>query len=154
MIAERDAEEVGANVFKTATYDDYRTAAELVYAVPDIQLVYPFEIASEDEWSPPSPAVDVESYFDPMTIVRELSIPVFAVYGELDKNIDPVQGADAYAAVFAEGGHQLSEVELIPGVGHTMQEQETGCMGDPGGPTSARYRELLDKWLGLMAATS
>jgi pimeloyl-ACP methyl ester carboxylesterase len=147
----RIVEEVGAKVFKATSYEEYRAAAELVYAVPDIQLVYPFEIAGEEEWSPPSPDVDVESYYDPMTVVRGLSIPVFAVYGELDKNIDPVQGAEAYAAAFAAGGHELSEVELIPGVGHTMQEQETGCMGEPGGSVSDRYRELLDKWIGLMA---
>jgi hypothetical protein len=147
----RVVEEQGSNAFKAATYEDYRTAAELVYAVPDIQLVYPFEIASEEEWSPPAPAVDVESYFDPMTIVRELTIPVFAVYGELDKNIDPIQGAAAYEAAFAVGGHELSEVELVPGVGHTMQQQETGCMGEPGGSISPRYLELLDRWVGLMA---
>jgi len=147
----RIVEEVGANVFKAASYNEYRAAAESVYAVPDIQLVYPFEIVGEEEWSPPSPGVDIESYFDPMTVVRELSIPVFAVYGELDKNIDPVQGAEAYAAAFAAGGHELSEVELIPGVGHTMQEQESGCIGEPAGAVSERYLELLDKWLGLMA---
>ena len=147
----RIVEEVGSNVFKASTYDEYRTAAEVVYGVPGIQLVYPFEIASEEDWSPPSPDVDIESYFDPMTIVRELTIPVLAVYGELDRNIDPVQGTDAYAAAFAAGGHELSRVELIAGVGHTMQHQETGRMGEPGGTLSERYLELLDQWLDLMS---
>jgi pimeloyl-ACP methyl ester carboxylesterase len=147
----RIVEEVGSDAFKASSYDEYRTAAELVYAVPDIQTIYPFEIAGEEEWSPPSPAVDIESYFDPMTVVRELTIPVFAVYGELDKNIDPVQGAGAYAATLADGGHELSDVELIPGVGHTMEQQETGCVGEPGGPISERYLALLDEWISLMA---
>lgn len=148
----RAVEEIGARVFKASSYDEYRVAAETVYAVPEIQLVYPFEIAGEEEWSPPSPSVDIESYFDPMTVVRALTIPVFAVYGELDKNIDPIQGAAAYEAAFAQGGHELSEVELLTGVGHTMQQQDTGCMGEPGGSVSTRYLELLDTWLGLMSA--
>jgi pimeloyl-ACP methyl ester carboxylesterase len=144
-------EEVGSDAFKAASYDEYLAAAELVHAVPDIQLVYPFEIVSEEEWVPPSPDVDIESYFDPMTVVRKLTIPILAVYGELDKSIDPVQGAVAYSAAFAEGGHELSEVELIAGVGHTMQVQETGCMGEPGGEIAKRYLEVLDSWIGLMA---
>ena len=37
-------------------------------------------------------------------------------------------------------------------MGHTMQEQDTGCSGEPTGAVSERYLELLDKWLGLMAA--
>ena len=148
----RIVEEAGSNAFKASSYEEYRAAAELVHAVPGIQLVYPFEIASEEDWFPPSPTADIESWFDPITVVRELTIPVFAVYGDLDKSVDPIQGAAGYEAAFADGGHELSDVALISGVGHTMQQQETGCSGEPGGAVSRRYLELLDEWLGLMAA--
>jgi pimeloyl-ACP methyl ester carboxylesterase len=147
----RIVEEDGARVFKADTYEEYRTAAELVHAIPGVHEIYPFEIADEADWSPASPELDIESYFDPMEVVRDLTIPVFAVFGDLDKNIDPIQGADAYAAVFADGGHELSAVELIPGVGHTMRAQQTGCIGDQGGVTSLRYLELLDEWISLLA---
>jgi hypothetical protein len=43
-------------------------------------------------------------------------------------------------------------VELIPGVGHTMLEQATGCPGEPSGTTSDRYLELLDEWVARLAA--
>ena len=141
-------EEQGAVAFKATTYEEYREAAQRVYEVPDIQLVYSFEVAAEEDWEP-SPE-DFESWYDPMPTVAGLSIPVFAVYGDMDKNIDPFQGFAAYEAAIA-GGHELSRVELLPGIGHTMRTQRTGCLGEPAGNVAARYLELLDEWIALLA---
>jgi hypothetical protein len=48
-------------------------------------------------------------------------------------------------------GNDRSHVEPIPGDGHTLQEQSTGCEGDGQGAVSARYMELLDEWIEMLA---
>jgi pimeloyl-ACP methyl ester carboxylesterase len=82
-----------------------------------------------------------------MDVVETLDIPILAVYGELDRCIDPIQGADAYAEAFDRAGNEHGRVELLAGVGHTMLEQVSGCPGEPGGGTSSRYRALLDEFI-------
>jgi hypothetical protein len=73
---------------------------------------------------------------------------VLAVYGELDKNIDPVQGVEAYEAALQAAGNQNYHVEIIPGVGHVLMPARTGCIGEAGGTNYApRYLELLEEWL-------
>lgn len=101
------------------------------------------EFQSEEQWKPWPPVVD--SYFDPMTVIRQTTIPVPAVFGEMDRYIDPVQGAEACGQALASAGNPDYHVELIPGVGHTMQTRSSMC--GTGGSTSDRYLELLDEWI-------
>ena len=144
------AKEVGSRAFKATTYEEYVAAVTEALAIPDVQLVYPVEIRPEDEWAP-LPR-ELESFFDPMTVVEQVDIPILAVYGELDRYVDPVQGAAAYAAAFEAAGNEDGHVELVPGVGHTMLGQRTGCPGEPAGLTSGRYLELLDTFITRLVA--
>ena len=139
------AKAIGSRAFKATTYEDYVVAVEEALLIPDIQEVYPVEIVPEGEWAP-MPR-ELESFFDPMDVVETLDIPMLAVFGELDRYIDPIQGADAYAEAFERAGNDHGRVELLAGVGHTMLEQVSGCPGEPGGGTSARYLELLDEFI-------
>jgi pimeloyl-ACP methyl ester carboxylesterase len=79
-----------------------------------------------------------------MTVIQTTKIPVLAVFGEMDRWIDPLQGAAAYEEALRSAGNPDYHVELIPGVGHTMLTQASMC--GVGASTSARYLELLREW--------
>lgn len=141
--------EIGSRAFKATTYEAYLAAVEEALRIPGIEAVYPVEVVPEQEWAP-MPR-ELESFFDPMDVVERLDLPILAVFGELDRYIDPLQGAEAYAAAFDQAGNEHGRVELLKGVGHTMLAQVTGCPGESGGGTSARYLERLDEFIDDLA---
>jgi pimeloyl-ACP methyl ester carboxylesterase len=136
----------GAQAIKGPAYADYVAAMEVLLEIPGTDRFIGPGIDAEDEWAP-WPA-DIDAWFNPMEVVAKTTIPVLAIYGQEDKNVDPVQGAEAYGQALQDAGNPWFHVELIPGVGHTMQQQETGCPGDRGGVVSERYVELLEEWIG------
>jgi pimeloyl-ACP methyl ester carboxylesterase len=145
------AEQWGPQAAKGTTYEEYVEAMEILLAIPGMDQFIGTEMSSEEDWQP-WPA-EIDAYFDPMTVIEHTTIPVLAIFGELDKNIDPIQGAEAYERALAAAGNPDYHVELIPGIGHTMQDQTTGCIGEPGGLTSERYRELIEEWAAKLAAS-
>ena len=91
---------------------------------------------------------DIDAFFDPMEIIERTTIPVLAFFGELDKNIDPVQGAQAYEAALQTAGNQDYQVEVIPDVAHVLMPAKTGCIGESGGQEYAlEYLKTLESWL-------
>jgi pimeloyl-ACP methyl ester carboxylesterase len=127
---------------KGPAYADYAAAMEVLVEVEGWETFAGPELRSEADWQPwPT---DTDAYFDPMTVIENTTIPVLAVFGEMDRWIDPVQGAEAYGQALQTAGNSDFHVELIPGVGHTMQTQSSIC--GTGGSTSDRYLELLEEW--------
>jgi pimeloyl-ACP methyl ester carboxylesterase len=63
-----------------------------------------------------------------MKVIEHTTIPVLAFFGELDKNIDPIQGAEAYEAALQRAQNQDYQIEVIPGVGHILVPTKTGCI--------------------------
>ena len=139
------AERYGPQAAKGETYDLYVEAMEVLLAIPGMEQYIGADMSSEQDWQPWPPHID--AYFDPMDVISRTTIPVLAVFGELDKNIDPDQGAEAYGQALQDAGNQDFHVEKIPGVGHLLGQQTTGCIGEPSGVTSPRYLELLDEWI-------
>lgn len=139
----------GPQAAKGTTYELYVEAMEILLEIPGMDQHVGPGMSSEEDWEPWSPEID--AYLDPMDIIEHISIPILAVFGELDKYVDPIQGAAAYEAAFAKAGNDRSHVELIPGVGHILQEQTTGCEGDSLGAVPDRYLELLDEWIEKLA---
>ena len=131
---------------KGPTYEDYTKAMEVLVEIDGWEAFAGPEFKTENQWKPWSSELD--AYFDPMTVVQNTTIPVLAVFGEMDRWIDPVQGAAAYKETLTSAGNTDFHVELIPGVGHTMLEQSSMC--GSGGTTSERYLELLTEWAGKL----
>jgi pimeloyl-ACP methyl ester carboxylesterase len=133
--------------FKKATnYSEYREAVESLLEIPEVKEHTGLQLAEEKRWKPLSR--DSGSFFDPMEVIEHTTIPVLALYGELDKNIDPVQGAEAYKAALERAGNQDSQVVVIPGAGHVLVPARTGCLGEGGGRQYVpEYLEILDAWL-------
>lgn len=133
---------------KGPTYSAYAEAMEVLVRIDGWESFAGPSVRTEDEWQPwPT---DIDAYFDPMTVIERATMPVLAVFGEQDRYVDPIQGAAAYEAALRSAGNPDYQVELIPGVGHTMKTQSTMC--GSGGATSQRYLELIQQWAAKLSA--
>jgi pimeloyl-ACP methyl ester carboxylesterase len=76
------------------------------------------------------------------------SIPVLAFYGELDKNVDPMQGAQAYKYAQEALGNEAFRIEIIEGAGHTLARGQTRCPDEfVSGEYGPEYLEIMGKWI-------
>jgi len=106
-------------------------------------------IKSEDQFSPRLPSN--EGFFNPITLIEKITIPVLAIFGEKDTQIDPFQGAEAYEKALKEAGNRFYREKLFPEADHGIIIAKTGCMKEQ----RARYRssyapgyiELMQNWL-------
>jgi pimeloyl-ACP methyl ester carboxylesterase len=141
-------EQYWAQSRNATSYDEYREAMEILSAIPGFELHtgVNLKIANEDDWKPRKRNTD--SFFDPTEVLEHTTIPVLAFFGELDKNIDPVQGAEAYETALQKAGNQDYQVVSIPGVAHTLVPAKTGCLDEPWGSKLApEYLETMETWL-------
>jgi predicted small lipoprotein YifL len=53
-------------------------------------------------------------------------IPVLAIFGDQDRQMDPLQVA-AYRSALAQAGNPMSRVALLPKANHGMVVSESGC---------------------------
>jgi hypothetical protein len=127
-------EENLARACKATQYAQYRQATEKILQIPSLEsaIGIRLELQEEDGWRPwPR---DIDSFLDPMDIIEHTTIPVLAFFGELDPDVDPVQGARAYQAALQAAGNQDYQIETLPGVGHVFV-------------TDAEYLRTLETWL-------
>jgi len=83
-----------------------------------------------------------------MDTIERTTIPMLVFFGELDKNIDPVQGAEAYEAALQKAGNQDYRLVVIPGVAHMLTSAKTGCLNETWGTSYApKYLQTLEAWL-------
>jgi pimeloyl-ACP methyl ester carboxylesterase len=125
-------EQYGPQAYKATSYAEYREALEILIEIPELHAYYDLEIAEEDEWEPLSR--DHEAFFDPMDVIGHTTIPILAVFGELDVSIDPVQGAEAYLDACQRAGNQDCQIETLSGNGHVFTHSPT-------------YLDILEAWI-------
>jgi pimeloyl-ACP methyl ester carboxylesterase len=139
------------------TYAEYRAAAEVLEGIPAIHDGLGWAgVEPEEEFTPPDSTS--ESFLDPSTTVASLEIPIIALFAENDRQVDPIQGAEAYRRLLVDGGHALSTVTIIRGADHNMNLSPRGCMQDQkdgyrsvGGKTlSPVFQEAVAEWLGRL----
>jgi pimeloyl-ACP methyl ester carboxylesterase len=146
-----EADSLAAAVMSAQTYDEYvANGRQLLDRYPLVKEIdFMAGILPEDRWTPKEP--DGESFFDPMDTIAETTIPALAFFGELDKNVDPIQGAAAYRAAFEKAGNAHSQVVVFPKVDHDMVPSETGCMRERNNRRSWRvdpgYPDAMIQWL-------
>jgi pimeloyl-ACP methyl ester carboxylesterase len=131
---------------KAVSYEEYSTAAQIVLDIPGVYEKTGLIMSDKGQWAPwPR---DIDAFFDPVEVLQRTTIPVLAFFGELDKNIDPVQGAQAYESALESAGNQDYMVQTIEGAGHVMVEVETGCLGEfVGKEYMSEYLETLEFWI-------
>jgi dipeptidyl aminopeptidase/acylaminoacyl peptidase len=143
---------------RARNYVEYSEAAAYLVDNPIMKsLDWGQHVKSEEEFSPYPPASEV--FFDPMPLIARHKIPVLAIFGDKDKNIDPFQGFEAYRKAIQAAGHPLSEVKMFDGAGHTLRAVKTGCMNEmrelrrsgrrP--PVVPGYFEIQIDWLKRLA---
>ena len=112
--------------------------ARVIAEVPNAQTVVPAELVAYDQEDHARFAAN--SAYDPGPFVRELDIPMYFTYGELDPNI-PTKQSVAELDALRESGKDI-EYRVFPGVGHGLASWkgalELGYV--PG------YLDTLDSW--------
>jgi pimeloyl-ACP methyl ester carboxylesterase len=96
-----------------------------------------------------------------MKVIERTTIPVLAVFGGRDTQVDPHQGVVAYRAALRKAGNPHSRVELVPDTDHNILLSETGCIAERESRSTAgwknypqEYLDLIEEWLtSLKAAT-
>ncbi len=111
--------------YHAKSYDDYREAAEFINDHPAAGQYFADSLVAENEFVPRKESSPL--FLDPMKIVAETTIPVLALFGERDCNVDPVQGVEAYEKALKTAGNGFYRVETIPGANHMLYATKTGC---------------------------
>jgi pimeloyl-ACP methyl ester carboxylesterase len=125
------------------TYDEYVIYAEQLVAYPgledlgDLGVGFRLRVAPDEEWHVPN--LEGEYFWDPMDVIEATTIPILAVFGEKDTQVDPIQGAGAYRQALERAGNPHSRVELFPGTDHNIILSQTGCLAE-------RERRPLEDW--------
>jgi pimeloyl-ACP methyl ester carboxylesterase len=131
---------------KATSYDEYREAEDFLLGNPLVKAHTGLKMTEEKDWKPKSREWD--SFIDPMDSIEHTTIPMLVFYGELDKNIDPVQGAEAYEESLQIAGNQDYKIVVIPDVAHILTPAKTGCLSEYSGTNYApEYLETLEAWL-------
>lgn len=109
------------------TYQEYLEAAKYLN---QNQVVSEFlnwgGIQPEERFTPRSPSN--EGFFNPMEIIEKMTIPVLAIFGEKDTQVDPFQAAEAYKKALQKAGNPLNQIKLFPDADHAIMLSKTGCI--------------------------
>jgi len=108
------------------SYKEYREATEFINGHPAAQMLEVTEaLVAEDAFRPRKKTSAV--LLDPMETLAETRLPVLAIFGDKDNNVDPVQGVEAYEKALEAAGNEFYRVEMIPNANHMLYATRTGC---------------------------
>jgi len=120
------ARELNRRRFYAENYSDYREAGEYINNHPAAQrLEITWPMVEEAAFKPRNKASSV--FIDPMPIIAQTTIPVLAMFGEKDCNVNSVQGVEAYNKALQTAGNQFYQVAMIPNANHMLYAANTGC---------------------------
>jgi pimeloyl-ACP methyl ester carboxylesterase len=140
------------------TYEEWVKHKKEVQRIPILEeMGFNLAIRPREEWHEPN--LDGPYFFDPMTLMDDVTIPVLVFFGEKDTQADPIQGVEAYREALERAGNTNYRVELIPGVDHNLLISETGSLKERDNRPrngwqnySPLYLDILEEWLGRLYA--
>ncbi len=94
-------------------------------AITDIDL-YLDDLVKQQIAGVQSPWYRSIAKFDPAPELRELTVPMLALYGGLDTQVPPDINVPALAGALAESGNKDYTVTILPPANHLFQEAVTG----------------------------
>jgi len=130
----QDARELAVLYRRRFETDDYQEYLAAVNVLNNSEIIKMMDMAnpafaSEDRFKARDKSPSrLGNYFDPMPLVAKMTFLILALFGEKDKNIDPVQGVEAYRQAFKTATNSLNRVEMIAGANHLLFEAKTGCV--------------------------
>jgi len=111
------------------TYGQYAHYREVIEALFETASSAPkgfgFEVVPEEAWRLNDP--EKETWWNPMEVIRHTRIPVLALLGDKDWQMDPLQAAGAWSKALQAAGNSYSRVELFPDANHDLAAPATGC---------------------------
>ena len=135
------------------SYEEYVRYRRPFADIPSFRALGRFgqriDIPSREDWHPADSAREYYGY-DPMDVIRGTSIPILAVFGERDTQVDPVQGAEAWREALAMAGNPRSRVLVFPATDHNILLTETGCIEEREGRSAAGWRNYAPEYLNLI----
>ncbi len=81
---------------------------------------------------------------DPAVYLRKVKVPVLALFGEKDFQVDAKVNAEALRTALAAGGNPDHEVRSFPGLNHLFQHAETGSLSEYGAIEETLSPEVLE----------
>jgi pimeloyl-ACP methyl ester carboxylesterase len=150
----RQAEEYFIQRERARDYQTYLEAAKYLDGFPIVRDDLGWGgIKREDQFLPPGD--DADKYFNPKDEYEKMTIPLLAVFGEKDTQIDPIQGRDAFQNAPMKNGNPFFRVEMLADTDHNMRISITGCIKEqiennrnevaPG--YNPEFLKLLSEWL-------
>jgi pimeloyl-ACP methyl ester carboxylesterase len=141
---------------RVRTYDEYAEYKKQLDALPGIESAarfgYKKGVEPENKWHVGNQ--QGEYFWDPIEVIENTTIPVLAIFGKMDTQIDPFQGAQAYREALERAGNPDFRVELIPGVDHNIILSKTGCIDERENRSRSewtnyapQYLDILEEWL-------
>ena len=125
-----------------AGYLAYRkTMAGLAALVP--VSLDPWPVTPEAAWQ--ANPIENERVWNPVAVMRQVKIPVLAIYGDKDRQLDPLQAAFAYRKALSEAGNPKNRVEMFPNANHAILASKTGCPEDD--------QKAINRWAMWFAIT-
>jgi len=104
----------------------YREAIDALFSTaPQAPAGHGFGIVPEEAWQQNDP--ERESWWNPVKVMEQTTIPVLVLLGDQDRNMDPLQAAVAWRQALEKAGNPYSRVELFPNANHGLVFSETGC---------------------------
>ena len=88
--------------------------------------------------------------FDPRPALEKIQVPVLALNGELDVQVDAEQNLTAIVAALEKGGNQDVTVHRLPEHNHLFQRARTGLMNEYGAieeTLSPKVLDLIRDWV-------
>ena len=135
------------------TYPEYLEAAEYLDKQPMIINLGWGGVIRENDFSPGTP--ESESYLNPVNGLGKIKIPALFLFAEMDTQIDPVQGAEAFNKALNEAGNNNFKIKTISKADHNMRITNTGCLKEQqeaykkegGSKLSPEFLETISMWL-------
>ncbi len=112
------------------TYEGYLHYREVLDALARIGSYTPeyggSGVIPEEAWRLNDP--ENEGWWNPIQVIEQVRIPVLAIFGDRDTQLDPLQGAHAYQEALEKAGNPSYRVEIIPDADHLIGVSATGCV--------------------------
>ncbi|KPK85554.1 MAG: hypothetical protein AMS27_07015 [Bacteroides sp. SM23_62_1] len=138
-------EKYWSQMCKATGYSEYREAADILVNIPDVSDYTGLTVTEQSKWN--AWPQDIDAFWNPMDVIEKTTIPLLVFFGELDKNIDPVQGAQAYKEALEKAGNENYMIIIIQDVGHVIASATTGCLDEPvSSEWATEYLDTLENW--------
>ena len=139
-------EKYWSQMCKATGYSEYREAVDILVNIPGVSENTGLTVSEQSQWN--AWPQDIDAFWNPMDAIEKTTIPLLVFFGELDKNIDPVQGAQAYKTALEKAGNENYMILVIQDAGHVLTPAATGCLDEPvSGEWVTEYLDTLENWI-------